>query len=82
LALLKAETVGLSEASLGHAGAVQLDQEVLAVGFPFGLREVSLTRGRIAAVRTKGVQRVFQVDAAVNPGNSGGPLFNAYGELI
>lgn len=82
LALLKVETVGLSEASLGHAGAVRLDQEVIAVGFPFGLREVSVTRGRIAAVRTKGVQRVFQVDAAINPGNSGGPLFNAQGELI
>ena len=82
LALLKADTVGLSEASLGHAGAVRLDQEVIAVGFPFGLREVSVTRGRIAAVRTKGVQRVFQVDAAVNPGNSGGPLYNAEGEVI
>ncbi len=82
LALLKAETVGLTEASLGHAGGVRLDQEVMAVGFPFGLREVSLTRGRIAAVRTKGVQRVFQVDAAINPGNSGGPLFNTQGELI
>ncbi|BFU96105.1 MAG: hypothetical protein NTNFB02_28270 [Nitrospira sp.] len=82
LALLKAETVGLTEASLGHAGGVRLDQEVVAVGFPFGLREVSVTRGRIAAVRTKGVQRVFQVDAAINPGNSGGPLYNTQGELI
>jgi formylglycine-generating enzyme required for sulfatase activity len=82
LALLKAETVGLTEAFLGHVGGVRLDQEVVAVGFPFGLREVSLTRGRIAAVRTKGVQRVFQVDAAINPGNSGGPLFNTQGELI
>lgn len=82
LALLKADTIGLSEASLGHAGLVRLDQEVVAVGYPFGLREVSVTRGRIAAVRTKGVQRVFQVDAAVNPGNSGGPLFNAQGEVV
>ena len=82
LALLKAETVGLSEVSIGHAATVRLDQEVVAVGFPFGLREVSVTRGRIAAVRTKGVQRVFQVDAAINPGNSGGPLYNADGELI
>lgn len=82
LALLKAETVGLTEAALGHAGGVRLDQEVVAVGFPFGLREVSVTRGRIAAVRTKGVQRVFQVDAAINPGNSGGPLYNTQGELI
>jgi formylglycine-generating enzyme required for sulfatase activity len=82
LALLKVETVGLSEAHLGYAGAVRLDQEVIAVGFQFGLKEVSVTRGRIAAVRSKGVQRVFQVDAAINPGNSGGPVFNAEGEVV
>ena len=82
LALLKVEIAGLSEAPLGYAGSVQLDQEIVAVGFPFGLREVSVTRGRIVAVRTKGVQRVFQVDAAVNPGNSGGPLFNVQGEVV
>ncbi len=82
LALLKIETVGLTEAPIGYAGSVRLDQEVITVGFPFGLREVSVTRGRIAAVRTKGVQRVFQVDAAVNPGNSGGAVFNRHGEVI
>ncbi|TKB92519.1 MAG: trypsin-like serine protease [Nitrospira sp.] len=82
LALLKIETVGLTEAPIGYAGAVRLDQEVITVGFSFGLREVSVTRGRIAAVRTRGVQRVFQVDAAVNPGNSGGPIFNGRGELV
>ncbi len=82
LALLKVETVGLSEALLGYAGAVKLDQEVIAVGFQFGLREITITRGHVAAVRTKGVQRVFQVDAAVNPGNSGGPVFNRKGEVV
>ncbi len=82
LALLKMETVGLTEARIGYAGSVRLDQEVIAVGYPFGLREVSVTHGRVAAVRTKGVQRVFQVDAAVNPGNSGGPVFNGKGEVV
>lgn len=82
LALLKVDTVGLSEAPLGYAGAVRLDQEVIAVGFQFGLREVTVTRGHVAAVRTKGVQRVFQVDAAVNPGNSGGAVFNPRGEVV
>jgi formylglycine-generating enzyme required for sulfatase activity len=82
LALLKIETVGLTEAPIGYAGSVRLDQEIVTVGFPFGLREVSITRGRIAAVRTKGVQRVFQVDAAINPGNSGGALFTHRGEVI
>jgi formylglycine-generating enzyme required for sulfatase activity len=41
-----------------------------------------VTRGRIAAVRTRGVQRVFQVDAAINPGNSGGAIFNRRGEVV
>ena len=82
LALLKIETVGLTEAPIGYAGAVRLDQEVITVGFSFGLREVSVTRGRVAAVRTRGVQRVFQVDAAINPGNSGGAIFNGRGEVI
>jgi formylglycine-generating enzyme required for sulfatase activity len=82
LALLKIETVGLSPAPVGYAGAVTLDQEVIVVGFPFGLREPSISHGRISAVRTKGIRRVFQIDAAVNPGNSGGPVFNGRGELI
>jgi len=82
LALLKIETVGLTEAPIGYAGAVRLDQEIITVGFSFGLREVSVTRGRIAAVRTRGVQRVFQVDAAINPGNSGGAIFNRRGEVV
>ena len=77
LALLKIETVGLTEAPIGYAGAVRLDQEIITVGFSFGLREVSVTRGRIAAVRTKGVLRVFQVDAAINPGNSGCLLYTS-----
>jgi formylglycine-generating enzyme required for sulfatase activity/S1-C subfamily serine protease len=82
LALLKIETVGLTEAPIGYAGAVRLDQEIITVGFSFGLREVSVTRGRIAAVRTRGVHRVFQVDAAINPGNSGGAIFNGHGEVV
>ena len=50
LTLLKIETVGLSESPIGYAGAVQLDEEVVTVGFPFGLREAAVSHGRIAAV--------------------------------
>lgn len=82
LALLKVQTIGLFDAPLGYAETVRLDQQIFAVGFPFGLREVSVTRGRITAVRTKGAQTVFQIDAAINPGNSGGPLFNPKGEVV
>ena len=82
LALLKVDMVGLSEAPLGYAGSVRLDEEVIAVGYQFGLKEITVTRGHVAAVRMRGVQRVFQVDAAVNPGNSGGAVFNRRGEVI
>ena len=53
LALLKIDTVGLSEAALGYAGSVRLDQEVITIGFPFGLRDISVTRGRISAMRPR-----------------------------
>jgi formylglycine-generating enzyme required for sulfatase activity len=82
LALLKVDIVGLSEAPLGYAGSVRLDEDVIAVGYQFGLKEITVTRGHVAAVRARGVQRVFQVDAAVNPGNSGGAVFNRRGEVI
>ena len=51
LALLKVETVGLSEAPLGYAGAVKLDQEVIAVGFQFG------SRGRCRHRQARGTSR-------------------------
>lgn len=82
LALLQIQTIGLSEAALGYAGNVRLDHPVFVAGFPFGLPEVSITRGRITAVRTKGLRTVFQLDAAINPGNSGGPVFNEEGEVV
>ncbi|MBI5854327.1 MAG: SUMF1/EgtB/PvdO family nonheme iron enzyme [Nitrospirae bacterium] len=68
-----------------RAPAVMVSQDTeleLAVGFPFGLKEVSVSRGRIAAIRSKGIKRVLQVDAAINPGNSGGAVFNLSGEVI
>jgi formylglycine-generating enzyme required for sulfatase activity len=82
LALLKIEAAGLSAARIGYAGAVRLDQEVVVVGYPFGLREAAIVHGRIAAVRTKGVRRVFQLNAAVNPGNSGGAVFTQHGDVV
>ncbi len=82
LALLQIQAIGLFEAALGYAGNVRLDHPVFVAGFPFGLPEVSVTRGRITAVRTKGLRTVFQIDAAINPGNSGGPLFNEDGEVV
>lgn len=55
---------------------------VFAIGNPLGL-ERSVTQGIVSSVtRTMGHLRFIQTDAAVNPGNSGGPLFNARGEVV
>ncbi len=68
----------------GDSDGVRVGQPVLAVGNPFGLQE-TVTQGIISAkgrvVRDSGVE-FLQTDAAVNQGNSGGPLLNLKGEVI
>ncbi|MEI6714568.1 MAG: trypsin-like peptidase domain-containing protein [Verrucomicrobiota bacterium] len=70
--------------SLGDSDKVRVGQPVLAVGNPFGLQE-TVTQGIISAkgraVQDSGVE-FLQTDAAVNQGNSGGPLLNFRGEII
>ena len=58
-------------------------EDVILLGFPLGAslgREVSVTRGIVSSVRDQG--QVIQIDAAVNPGVSGGPVLNSFGEVI
>jgi putative serine protease PepD len=85
----------LVEAQLGDSSAVAVGEPVMAVGNPLGL-DNTVTTGIVSAlnrpVSTEAsgadagaepvVTNAIQVDAAVNPGNSGGPLFNAKGEVI
>jgi S1-C subfamily serine protease len=73
---------------LGSSKHVQVGQKVLAVGNPFGLGH-TLTTGTISSmgrdVQISGdvvIRDVIQTDAAVNPGNSGGPLIDSDGEVI
>lgn len=79
---------GLRKARLGRSGELRVAEEVLAIGYPFGLGKTA-TRGIVS-----GLDRVLQltpmswltpyiqVDAAVSPGNSGGPLVNRCGEVL
>jgi serine protease Do len=76
---------GLPVAALGSSDAIKVGDPVLAIGNPFGLGP-SVTRGIISAKARSiddGPSEVFlQTDAAVNPGDSGGPLLDAEGRVI
>jgi S1-C subfamily serine protease len=79
----------LVPATLGNPNAMRIGDEAFAVGNPFGLYD-SMSAGVISGFNrsfqpTDGGQKLeglIQVDAAVNPGNSGGPLLNRYGQVI
>ncbi|WP_410879628.1 trypsin-like peptidase domain-containing protein [Myroides sp. DW712] len=86
LALLKINTTEkLPFLTFGDSDAIQLGEWVLAVGNPYNLTS-TVTAGIISAkarnLSETGIQSFIQTDAAVNPGNSGGALVNAQGELI
>ena len=87
LALLLINAPNLAPATLAESGSLVVGQRVYAIGNPFGLSG-TMTRGIISAIRSIGVQGgapiedAIQTDAAVNPGNSGGPLLNSRGEVI
>ena len=85
IALLKVEAGGLQKARLGDPRALQAGEWVATIGSPFGL-ERSVAAGVVSAVAraipAESHIRFIQSDVAVNPGASGGPLFNLRGEVI
>ena len=85
IAVVKIEAKGLSAARLGDPSKVRVGEWVVAIGSPFGF-ENTVTQGIVSATSRSlpdGAYVPFiQTDAAVNPGNSGGPLFNLKGEVI
>lgn len=85
IAVLKINARNIEPLPLGDSDGVQVGQMVFAVGNPFGLQE-TVTQGIISAkgrraLADSGVE-MLQTDAAVNQGNSGGPLLNVRGEII
>jgi len=67
---------------LGTATTARAGQEVIAVGAALGVLSNTVTRGIVSAVRQAGNVTLIQTDAALNPGNSGGPLVDRNGVVI
>ena len=87
LAVLKIDATGLAPAVLGDSTTLEVGDLAIAIGNPLGELGGSVTSGIISALDREmtidgQTMTLLQTDAAVNPGNSGGGLFNANGDLI
>jgi putative serine protease PepD len=85
---VKVKSRALKSLPLGNSDGVRVGDQVIAIGNPFGL-DRSVTSGIVSAVQRRieapnqlSISHVIQTDAALNHGNSGGPLLNAQGEVI
>jgi len=85
IALIKIEAKHLPFARLGNSDAMRVGEWVVAIGNPLGL-DHTVTQGIISAkgrqISGPGLESFLQTDAAINRGNSGGPLLNLKGEVI
>lgn len=88
IAVLQINAENLSFVRFGNSDELQVGQIAIAIGNPFGF-QYTLTAGVVSALgrtlRTESqrlIDDVIQTDAALNPGNSGGPLLNSFGEVI
>jgi hypothetical protein len=68
--------------TLGSTGDARIGQEVFAIGSALGMLQNTLTRGIVSGVRQTNTATLVQTDAAVNPGNSGGPLIDRTGKVL
>ncbi len=88
IALLKIDAGNLAAVALGDFSGVKIGETVYAIGNPLGELTYSMTSGIVSALdRTITVEanmpiNMFQIDAAINSGNSGGPVLNSRGEVI
>ncbi len=87
IAVIKIEATGLTPAVIGDSDALAVGETVVAVGNPLGTLSNTVTDGIISALNREVTvedndMTLLQTNASISPGNSGGGLFNANGELI
>ena len=88
LAVLKIDAEGLSAAVIGNSDSLQVGDPIYAIGNPLGELEFSMSTGYVSAldrvISTDEGESInmFQLDAAVNEGNSGGPVYNQAGDVV
>jgi len=85
VALIKIEAAGLPMVKLGDPNKLRVGEWVLAIGSPFGFDNTvtaGIVSGKGRSLPQENLVPFIQTDAAVNPGNSGGPLFNLRGEVV
>ena len=89
IAVLKIDASGLDPVTFGDSDKLSVGDDVYAVGNPLGELEFSMTTGHVSALdrlittdESSEAINMFQIDAAVNSGNSGGPVYNANGEVV
>ncbi len=90
LAVLKVDSVpeGIAPVEVGSSADLKVGQTAIAIGNPFGQFERTMTQGIVSALNrtietdTTVLRGVIQTDAAINRGNSGGPLLDLHGRLI
>ena len=88
IAVLKIDAEGLTPVTFGDSDSITVGDTVYAVGNPLGELAYSMSTGHVSAlnrtITTEDAEdiRMFQIDAAVNPGNSGGPVYDANGKVV
>jgi serine protease Do len=94
LALVKVAATGLTAATIGDSGSLQVGQVAIAIGSPLGTYTETVTKGIVSGLNRDitvsdeltrsetALHGLIQTDAAINPGNSGGPLLDSAGQVI